>query len=318
MAMNCSDFLSEKAIKHLKEIDLTKQAHEVYNLEENLRKDLPHYIAKFGSSVPFSSEGLHTAVRLMEMAYINGTTFMPPAEAKSYREAYKAFVEANKDSLARDLACALSPLKPKDLKISKDDPLKAILYARKMTHKAWLGHEWAGKTFGNDFWEFAKNNLADLTCKKAGSMVLRVRNDQVDDLFIKRNSGMYSADGKKLSFEHNFWLNNQTRPLEILKIGVGKLYMGNKLRMPVFDYKFPSNLVYIVAVDSDKKKHLMAFPDVSAASKQKELKVTKWSLEYIWASNDRFNYLLKGFTYEGEMQIELFGFIPFVFPRVFG
>lgn len=317
MSLSGEKFLSEKAIKHLKGIDLTKQAHGVYNLEQNLRKDLPHYIEKFAGAVPYSSEGLSTAVRLVEMAYISGTTFLPPDEAKSYRVAFQSFVETNKDSLARDLACALSPLKSEDLKISRDDPMKGLIYVRKMTHKAWLGYEWEGRAFGNDFWEFAKKHLADLTCKKAGSMALRVRNDKVDDLFIKRNSGMYSTNGKRVPVEHNLWLSNQTRTLEILKIGVGRMQMGGKLRMPVFDYRMPKNSVFIVARDGDNKKHLMAFPDVSAASKQKELNVTKWTLEMLWSSGDRFNYLLKGLTYEGEMKIELFGFIPFLFPRCF-
>lgn len=305
--MKITNYVSEKAIKHLQKIDLKKEAEELQNIRENLSEDLKYWLIHAIPDTHYS-ELLSLVKRMVDVIYVNGNSFMPKSTATTLKKSFTEFITANKDILIKEFACALCPLSASVLKADRLDPAFFLLFARKLCHKAWLHSEWKGVSFGKDFWEFAKRECSNLEVKKNTFIPAYYKGDT----FRKKNSCMFhdcEAQGKHL-------IRNKTNcfELDILNIGVGRLKV-NESMIPVIMPNIPKSTLYLALQRTGTdKKYIAMFPDFSVLSLQKKLKVTDWKVYASLGQGSVPNFILSGTDYDKKIQIELFGTVPFIMP----
>lgn len=309
--MKIDKFINEKALAHLAKIDLSEQAEKLRNFSNNLLDDLPHYLVSLKPEKYFS-ELLDMTKRMAETIYLNGNTYISPKVRLSLEKSYIDFVNNNKDLLVRDLSCALTEISSSDMNVKKDDAFWQFLCLRKLNHKAWANAKWKGETCGKDFWEFAKENYVGSEVKIKKYTPFYYSSEKAT--FNKKGGCLYRLpEGRKYS--NVFWLRSPSHTLSILKIGRGEFDWKTD-NLPVYIQPHSAkNSVFIVAQDSEKRKHLALFPDISICALQAKLGVVDWNMYSLWTRNDTYSYVLRGTDSNGALQIEIYGISPIVHPR---
>lgn len=310
--MKAEKYLPEKALEHLEGIDLSQHTEDILTVRENILEDLPYFILNL-TPQKFFSEPLSAAHRLLEVTSVNGALCRTKKDNVRLMETAKAYIEANKEMLATELACALNPIPITSLRIKKGDPYYLNTSIRKVVHKAWASATWKGKTAGNDFHAFIQEVLPDSVIKPKSFTVIE---NPHKGIFLQRRNGMYEADQQKQNTNIKLvhYIKSRQQELEIIKIGVGK-FNWNTDNIPIFPYPITGEEVYIVAKCKENRKHLVMFPDISVCSMQKQLGIERWKLQKIYSIADTFQYVLEGYDYTDKIKIEVFGMVPFVHPE---
>lgn len=309
--MLASNFLSEKAEKHLVRIDLSEQVQDIHNIYENMQEDLPNYLIRFGTN--FSS--------LLTQTHNLGVMCSTPCfNTKStnikLRKAFLDFVEKNRYTLSRELTCAISPVNGDVFKVNRSNAFFLSISLRKLIHKAWLESKW----YGDQPYDSLEEWLEEASFEKKKVKVVQGKKD--DKIFCQKGSNLFRFNDKlKEDISANFISSGLFFPqrekhtlLEVLAVAEGKLII-NEDSIPGFNLDNPMGL-YIVAQSSDGNKHIAFFSDLLSLALSSKLRVRKWSMYTLCNVYGTFQYVLEGRSSKDEIVAQCYGRVPFIHPQI--
>lgn len=307
--MKAEKFLSEKAIKHLKNIELTEQAENLQNVLDNLKEDLAHYLVRL--EVGPGCGNMQSLKAFGSSVYTSGARFNTKGVNALYRKIYTSLVNENSFDLSRHIACSLCPVTATSLLVHTGTSFWQTMGQRKLIHKMWASSSWEGKTYKGDLIDFL--GKVELPKKyKIGNAVSISHGE--DGTFSQKGSGtMLTSRVRSANNLYHMYFS----PVEVMHVnavGIGRMVVDETM-VPAFNYE--SNFdAYVAAQNDAGEKHLIGFPDIGVLSLRKKLKVATLTLSRITSVSNSFRYIIEGRGADGTLLIECYGFPPFYTPAI--
>ena len=300
--MKASNFLSERSMTKLSELDLTGNAQEIQSLLENLSSDLPHYLLRIEATLDSNASAIAALGVAVAAA---GARFKSRGSNLLYRKSYKELVAANSFDLARELACSAYHIPSSCICPGKNRTQSQGI--RMLLHKAWRHSKWEGKYKSKSL----DKVIAKLPRKPKKALSVCVGGDygtfdQKGSSFVMNPKGV---PVRRLGMR----VYTVYEELHIRAAGLGSLTV-NESKVPVFNLDAPCKM-YLVGEAAKGGKHIIGFPDVSALTDAGP-QVERWVLNRLCHHSSRLTYALEGRDANDMIVRICFGIPPFYMPEV--